>query len=398
MKKLAVLASLVLLFGMGTSAMAEDPPPAPAPVNEVIGNDVVTAGGAAANDGGTAVAVKDNLNGNSLYSGNSSSTTNTASATFSKTKNETKDSYNTNNSVNESTNTFGVSKAAFGSASNVGSGSANVDAEYHVPGEVTSTSSSSNNSKSNADNYNKQEVEAKGTGNAATMTGDATADSRDQSTHTEVVADADDGSIAAINTTGNITLDKSTTITISDIGLAIQNTELKGEVEHNDLSVGGPVAVSVTKSGKTESEDTTSGDARSGATFSGAKSKSGSAALAGARNESGIFTLFTEEPKDEENSSSSASASAESSSGSSADSSAQGGNAQSGNAQSGNAQGGNATGASASASTVFYTGANSFTTGSFNGLGSFNVNSGVNSLQQSPISVNAVVGGNVGGN
>ena len=394
MKKLAVLASLVMLFGVGSVALAETDLG-----NQVNGNDIVQAQGAAANDGGTAVAVKDNLNGNSLFSGNSSSTTNTASATFSKTKNETEDSYNTNNSVNESTNTFGVSKAAFGSASNVGSGSANVDAEYHVPGEVTSTSTSSNNSKSNADNYNKQEVEAEGTGNAATMTGNATADSRDQSTHTKVVADADDGSLAAINTTGNITYDKSTTITISDIGLAIQNTELKGEVEENNLTVGGPVAVSVTKSGKTEAEETTSGDARSGATFSGAKSKSGSAALAGASNGSGGSNGPLEFLSDESDDPAAPStANAWSNSGSSADSSAQGGDAQSGDAQGGNAQGGNATGASASASTVFYTGANSFTTGSFNGLGSFNVNSGVNSLQQSPISVNAVVGGSVAGN
>jgi len=374
MRKLAVLTSLVFLFGIGTFAMAEDP--APVPVNEVNGNDIVQAGDAAANDGGTAVVVKDNLNGNSLFSGNSASSTHTASATFTKTENETEDSYNTNNSVDESTNTFGVSKAAFGSAANVGSGSANVDAEYHVPGEVVSTSTSSNNSKSNADNYNKQEVEAEGKGNAATMTGNATADSRDQSTHTKVEAEAEEGSLAAINTGGSILYDKSTTITISDIGLALQKNELKGEVEKNVLIVGGPEAKSITVSGETESGETESGEAKSGATLSGAKSKSGSAAFAGASGDG-------------------ATADANSGSESRATSDATGGSATSGSATGGSATGGFAQGAAASATTTFTTGANDFSTGSFNGIATFNVNSGVNSLQQSPISINAVVGGGV---
>ena len=386
MKKLAVLTAFVFLFGMGSAAMADT----------VNYNDIVQAGGAAANDGGEAVAVSNNLNENQLGSNNTETNSNSFTLNATSQKTEVKDSYNTDNSKDFSTNTAGGSFAAFGSAANVGSGSAEVN-NNHVPGETDARNLSTNNSKSNADNYyNKQKVEAEGTGNAATMTGDATADSRDQSTHTKVKAYADDDSIAAINTTGNITLDKSTTISISDIGLALQQTELKGKVEHNDLSVGGPVAVSVTKSGKTESGATSSGDANSGATFSGAGSESGSAAFAGAASgskEDGLLDSFSS--KDSEESAAPATATASSSSGSSADSSAQGGNAQSGNAQGGNAQGGNATGATASASTTFYTGANSFSTGSFNGLGSFNVNSGVSSLQQSPISVNAVVGGNV---
>jgi len=412
MKKLAVLTSLVFVFGISTFAMADPvtPPPAPAPVSQVNGNDIVQAEGAAANDGGTAVAVKDNLNGNSVLSGNSSSTSNTATATFTKNKTEVEDSYNTDNSNNDSINTFGVSKAAFGSASNVGSGSANVAAEYHVPGEVTNTTNNTpgaNSSKSNADNYNKQEVEAED-GSAATMTGDASVDSRDQSTHTKVEAEAEEGSLAAINTTGNITYDKSTTITIKDIGLALQKNELKGEVEKNVLIVGGPEAKSITKSGETETGDVKSGKAKVGDTESEAKSKSGSGAFAGAsggskgpapvQNESFVSKALGQNGGDTSaDPAAPATASAESHSGSSADSSATGGSAQSGNAQGGDAEGGSATGAAASASTTFYTGANSFTTGSFNGLGSFNVNSGVSSLQQSPISINAVVGGSVAG-
>jgi len=47
----------------------------------------------------------------------------------------------------------------------------------------------------------------------------------------------------------------------------------------------------------------------------------------------------------------------------------------------------------------FTTGANALNfAGSFNGVGTFNSNSGVNSLNQSPISINAVDGGSVAGN
>jgi len=385
MKKLAVLTSFVFLFGVGSAAVADT----------VNYNDIVQAGGAAANDGGEAVAVSNNLNENQLGSNNSYTSSKSFTLNASSTETEVEDSYNTDNSKDSSTNTFGVSKAAFGSASNVGSGSANVASEFHAKGEVVNTSTSSNASKTNADNYNKQEVEAEGKGNAATMTGDAFADSRDQSSHTYVEADAEEGSLAAINTAGDITLDKSTTISISNIGLALQKNELEGKVEHNVLIVGGPEAVSVTKSGETESGETESGEAKSGATLSGAKSKSGSAAVAGASSGSKESNGFPSIFSDEKDESAPTSASANSNSGSSADSSAEGGDAQSGNAQGGNAQGGNATGATATASTSFTTGANSFTTGSFNGLGSFNVNSGVSSLQQSPISINAVVGGSV---
>jgi len=377
MKKLAVLSALVFLFGMGTAAVADT----------VAFNDVVAAGGAAANDDGTAVAVSNNLNENQLGSNNTFTESRSFTLNASKTETEIEDSYNTDNSKDSSTNTFGVSKAAFGSASNVGSGSANVASEYHVPGEVVTnapnTSTNNSNNKSNADQYdsnntnafNEYEVEADGFGNAATMNGDASVDSRDQSNHTKVEAEAEEGSLAAINTTGNITLDKSTTISISNIGLALQKNELEGNVEHNLLIVGGPEAVSVTASGETESGETESGEAESGATLSGAKSKSGSAALAGA--------------------SGNASASAGSGSESGATSDATGGSATSGAATGGSATGGYAQGAAATANTTFYTGANDFSTGSFNGIATFNVNSGVNSLQQSPISVNAVIGGGV---
>src|SRR3990170_102600 len=361
MKKLAVLTSFVFLFGVGSAAVADT----------VNYNDIVQAGGAAANDGGEAVAVSNNLNENQLGSNNSYTSSKSFTLNASSTETEVEDSYNTDNSKDSSTNTFGVSKAAFGSASNVGSGSANVASEFHAKGEVVNTSTSSNASKTNADNYNKQEVEAEGKGNAATMTGDAFADSRDQSSHTYVEADAEEGSLAAINTAGDITLDKSTTISISNIGLALQKNELEGKVEHNVLIVGGPEAVSVTKSGETES-----GEAKSGATLSGAKSKSGSAAFAGASGDG-------------------ATADANSGSESRATSDATGGSATSGSATGGSATGGFAQGAAASATTTFTTGANDFSTGSFNGIATFNVNSGVNSLQQSPISINAVVGGGV---
>src|SRR3990172_8747819 len=356
MKKLAVLTSFVFLFGVGSAAVADT----------VNYNDIVQAGGAAANDGGEAVAVSNNLNENQLGSNNSYTSSKSFTLNASSTETEVEDSYNTDNSKDSSTNTFGVSKAAFGSASNVGSGSANVASEFHAKGEVVNTSTSSNASKTNADNYNKQEVEAEGKGNAATMTGDAFADSRDQSSHTYVEADAEEGSLAAINTAGDITLDKSTTISISNIGLALQKNELEGKVEHNVLIVGGPEAVSVTKSGEAES----------GATVSGAKSKSGSAAFAGASGDG-------------------ATADANSGSESRATSDATGGSATSGSATGGSATGGFAQGAAASATTTFTTGANDFSTGSFNGIATFNVNSGVNSLQQSPISINAVVGGGV---
>ncbi len=376
MKKLAVLSAFVFLFGMGSAALADT----------VNYNDVVQAGDAAANDGGTAVAVKDNLNNNQLGSNNTETNTKSFTLNATSTKTEVENSYNTDNSKDSSTNTAGGSFAAFGSASNVGSGSANVASEFHAKGEVVNTSTSSNASKTNADNYNKQEVEAEGKGNAATMTGDAFADSRDQSTHTKVEAEAEEGSLAAVNTTGNILLDKSTTISISNVGIALQKSELKGEVSHNALVVGGPSAVSVTKSGATESGATESGEAKSGttesgetgsgATFSGAKSKSGSGAFAGASGDG-------------------ATADANSGSDSRATSDATGGSATSGSATGGSATGGYAQGAAATATTTFYTGANDFTTGSFNGIATFNVNSGVNSLQQSPISVNAVISGGV---
>jgi hypothetical protein len=69
-----------------------------------------------------------------------------------------------------------------------------------------------------------------------------------------------------------------------------------------------------------------------------------------------------------------------------------------GKATSGTATSGNATGAAASMVNRFTTGTNNLAFGgSFNGVGTFNANSGVNALNQSPISINAVVGGNVAG-
>src|SRR3970040_715375 len=144
MKNVAVLTSFVFLFGVGSAAVADT----------VNYNDIVQAGGAAANDGGEAVAGSNNMNENQVGSNN-------------------RDTRHT---------------------------------EFTPKGEVVNTSTSSNASKTNADNYNKQEVETEGKGNAATMTGDAFADSRDQSSHTYVEAAAEEGSLAAINTAAGMTL------------------------------------------------------------------------------------------------------------------------------------------------------------------------------------------------
>jgi hypothetical protein len=69
-----------------------------------------------------------------------------------------------------------------------------------------------------------------------------------------------------------------------------------------------------------------------------------------------------------------------------------------GKAKSGDATSGDATGAATYQVNRFTTGTNNLAFGgSFNGVGTFNANSGVNALNQSPISINAVVGGNVAG-
>jgi hypothetical protein len=69
-----------------------------------------------------------------------------------------------------------------------------------------------------------------------------------------------------------------------------------------------------------------------------------------------------------------------------------------GKAKSGDATSGTATGAAARVNNSFTTGRNSLDfSGSYNGVGTFNANSGVNALNQSPISINAVVGGSVAG-
>ena len=99
-------------------------------------------------------------------------------------------------------------------------------------------------------------------GSAATVNGNASVDSRDQSTHTYVKSEAEDGSLSAINTTGAVTLDKS--INISNVGLALQNSDLSGDVKDNKLIVGGPEATSITKSGTTKSGSADTGSARSG--------------------------------------------------------------------------------------------------------------------------------------
>ena len=69
-----------------------------------------------------------------------------------------------------------------------------------------------------------------------------------------------------------------------------------------------------------------------------------------------------------------------------------------GKAKSGDATSGDATGAATYQVNRFTTGTNNLAfSGSYNGVGTFNANSGVNALNQSPISINAVVGGNVAG-
>jgi len=427
MRKLAVLTSLVFLFGISTFALATD-----GVVTEMSGNDIVKAGGAAANDGGDAVAVQNVLNGNSAFSGNELGVTNTSKSESTIIRNDPKDSYNTDKSTNDSTNTIGASGAFAGSASNVGGGSATVNSEFHVPEEVYTEvkgtpTTGSNNNKTNSDqsnSNNRYEVEVEdGDGNAATMKGDATVDSRDQSVDTDVSADAEESSIAAINTTGTITLDESLHVTVKDIGFAMQTNKTEGSVSHNQLKIDGPKADSKTQSGKTESGKADSGKADSGNTTSGntesnAVSISGSSAGAAAVSVSkpappaepvkenslndllslGDDEVVTSDPAPSAHADATAGSTSHSGSGSDAKGgNAQGGNALSGDADSGEAKGGNATGDTATATTTFATGTNDFGTGSFNGLGSFNVNSGVSSLQQSPVRINAVVGGSVAG-
>jgi len=384
MKKFTVLTAFVFLFGIGSATMAAD---------IVNYNDVVTADGAAANDGGLAVAVNDAGNQNQLGSNNKATFGSESTTTINDTRNDPKNSYNLDESKNNSTNTAGLSLSGFGSAANVGEGSAEVNAEYHAKHEVYNVS---NAAKTNSDNWkinsdqvnsnNKYEVEVEdGDGNAVTMEGKASVDSRDQSTETDVSADADDDSIAAVNTQGNILLDQSTTIDISNIGLAIQKNELSGDVSHNQLHIGGPHAKSETKAGDTKTGEAKTGEAKTGEAKSG---NTESGALSGSGSGAGAFAAGN----------ASADASSESSSDSNSSATggaANGGSATSGSATSGPATGGTAQGAAALATVSFTTGDNSFTTGTFNGIATFNVNSGVNSLQQSPISINAVVGSGV---
>jgi hypothetical protein len=85
-------------------------------------------------------------------------------------------------------------------------------------------------------------------------------------------------------------------------------------------------------------------------------------------------------------------------SGSADSGSADSGSADSGYAKSGRATSGDVTGAATYQVNRFTTGTNNLAFGgSFNGVGTFNANSGVNALNQSPISINAVVGGSVAG-
>ena len=444
MKKLAVLTAVVFLFGFAGFAAADDHG-SQDPAVQANGADIVGGGGTNANDGGTAVAVKDNLNGNTLGSNNTETETETKTVTVTKndastnTKTETEESFNTKNvTVNKTEDSFNKStEESFNKITSVeaekgsqaaNNGGTNVKQEAFIiknelPGSgdsidarsttttttdshATGTGSTGNNSIGSGSagavyvgedaNYQEAGAQYKSNNNIAD-------DGSQQvvGTGSNVKASAEEGGIASVNNTGAITLDKSTTITISDIGLAIQKTELEGKVEDNKLIVGGPKAVSVTKGGEGEAGKAESDDAKSGKAVSVAKSKSGSGAFAGAsggsdpKDHNGGFPTFG---RNDENEDSAAGATADADSDSK--SKATGGSAATGAANStatnnGIGTGGAATSEAVTAYTNFTTGNNNFTTGSFNGIGGFNVNSGVGSLNQSMINVNAVVGGGI---
>jgi len=182
MRKLAVLTAFVFLFGMGSFAMAEVPAPCCEQTNN---NDLVGAakGGANVNDSSgvnqTTTTTKDNLNGNSLLSGNTATETTSvdksagagqSAATTGGTAVGLKDSANgnsllsgnksaedsfnksTEDSFNKSTKIEVESKASKGSAStNIGDATVidkqfnvEVDARnLHVAGEVAGSPNSS---------------------------------------------------------------------------------------------------------------------------------------------------------------------------------------------------------------------------------------------------------------
>jgi len=447
MKKLAVLTAVVFLFGFAGFAAADDHG-SQDPAVQANGADIVGGGGTNANDGGTAVAVKDTLNGNETLSNNttdisktvdvnksagagqSAATTGGTALGLNESANgnsllsgNTEDSNNTETvDVKKTEDSFNTkveaekgSQAANNGGSNISQEAFKIEneKEYHATGEsvttVGATTTTTTTVGAGSINGSNSTYVAAGANNQAAgakyKSDNPEAEEGSQQvvgTGSNVKASAEDGSIAVNNAAAAVTLDKSTTITISDIGLAIQKTELEGKVEDNKLIVGGPKAVSVTKGGEGEAGKAESDDAKSGKAVSVAKSKSGSGAFAGAsggsdpKGHNGGFPTFGKD----ENEDSAAGATADADSDSK--SKATGGSAATGAANStatnnGIGTGGAATSEAVTAYTNFTTGNNNFTTGSFNGIGGFNVNSGVNSLNQSMINVNAVVGGGVAG-
>jgi len=518
MRKLAVLTAVVFLFGVAGFAMADDPllqannndlvgAKGGSAVNDSsnvgntnnvpIGNDQVkNVPGAAAND--QSIAAKDNLNNNKVsdIANDKSNTANNndlvkGGAAANDKSIAVKDTLNNNDLFsNNKTTVSGSANEVKEGGQLANNGGTNVKQEAgHITNVLVepnaipidksdSSVADSNNSDTSvgdkslgansggSKNFSDNKTAEAEKGSAATVNGNAAVDSRDQSTHIKTDTEAEKGSVASTNNSGYVTLDKSTTINVSNVGLALQNSALSGKVEDNKLEVGGPRvdvdtkagnAKTSAKSGKAESDEAKTGSAfagsasksKSGATgaaafggsasggnsagaLSGSGSESeaasgvsapGAAAAAGAGSGLGSegaaagssqeaeATAKSDDSKAKSsagaiakdgNSKNSSEAEAKSgSSGSKSKADANSGNAiskaTSGSASSGDAAGGAAYGSTVNASTVFTTGNNNFSTGSFNGVASFNVNTGVGSLQQSSINVNAVVGGSAFG-
>ena len=444
MKKLAVLTAVLFLFGVAGFAMADEHQNNSDPAIQANNNDLTLAGGAAANDGSTATTNK------TEDSGNTKTVTVTKNDASTNTKTETEDSFNTktvdvnktvdvvktedsfnksteesfNKSTDESFNTKVEAEKGSQAANN---GGTNVKQEAFIiknelPGSgdsidarsttttttdshATGTGSTGNNSIGSGSAgavYVGEDANYQGAGAQYKSNNNNAEEGAQQAvgggSNTMVKSSAEEGGLSAINTTGAITLDKSTTISISNIGLSVQKTDLEGKVEDNKLIVGGPKAVSVTK-GEAKTGEAETGKAESEGGFAISKSKSGSGAFAGASSgaSDGLVPTFKEDDHRDSQAdpSSTTSADADSKSKSKSNAAANSGAASSGAASSGDATGGQATSAAVTATTTFYTGANNLAGSiNFNGLGGFNVNSGVNSLNQSSINVNAVVGGN----
>jgi hypothetical protein len=476
MKKLAVLTAVVFLFGVAGFAAAEQGRGSD-PSLEANGNELVGGGGTNANDGGTAVAVKDTLNGNTTLSNNTTDISKTVDVNKEVTINKTEDSFNKKTEDSFNTKVQGNG----GQAANNGGTNVNQEAffiENDLPGSHATTTTNATGSNptttttlgagavngSNSVSTTTGAV-ANGTNantgafyqgaNAKNNSDNPSADDGAQQaigggSNTMVKSYAEEGSLSAINTTGAVTLDKSTHIDIKNVGVALQNTDLSGKVEDNKLIVGGPQATSITKAGEAKSIAANDGkaesdEAKTGSAFaaSASKSKSGAAgaasfgyskaygngagALGGSKSESeatavavDAISLFGKADADANSDDSNALSanvavakdgdsknvskadadSGDSGSKSKADSksgSAYSAAANFGKAKSGDATGGDATSAAVTAYTNFTTGNNRLSDISFNGIGQFNPNTGVNSLSQQSVNVNAVIGGNVAG-